>query len=105
MVVGRHSGPHHRYAGLPSAVMRKRTGRPKRAEGDMAVTTFLQLNNKAFPMLHYLGPHGSTDPILISKFIRLGKTYMLKVSFPHLLLVAEGNVKVLEPELEEAMEM
>ncbi|KAK6168365.1 hypothetical protein SNE40_020916 [Patella caerulea] len=40
------------------------------------VKTFRRLHHVAFPMLYYLGPHASLDPVLFMKLVRLGKTFM-----------------------------
>ncbi|CAL1526810.1 unnamed protein product [Lymnaea stagnalis] len=40
--------------------------------------TFQQLYHLAMPMLYYLGPYASKDPVLMVKIIRLTKTFMTK---------------------------
>lgn len=43
-------------------------------------STFAEMNSLVFPMVAYLGPYAACDPVLLVKLIRLGKTYMNKVS-------------------------
>lgn len=43
--------------------------------------TYAEMNTLVFPMVAYLGPYASCDPVLLVKLIRLGKTYMSKVGF------------------------
>ncbi|XP_048243407.1 THO complex subunit 2-like [Haliotis rufescens] len=65
-------------SGLSRVLMKKRDRRWKGKISPDAVTTFLQLHQRVMPMFLYLGPHASRDPILIAKFIRLGRTFMTK---------------------------
>ncbi|XP_052792425.1 THO complex subunit 2-like isoform X2 [Mya arenaria] len=41
-------------------------------------TSFQEVNTLVFPMVAYLGPYISCDPILLMKLIRLSKQYMIK---------------------------
>ncbi|WAQ98685.1 LOW QUALITY PROTEIN: THOC2-like protein [Mya arenaria] len=43
-------------------------------------TSFQEVNTLVFPMVAYLGPYISCDPILLMKLIRLSKQYMIKGS-------------------------
>lgn len=62
--------------GFPPAVLKKKaTSNDDHLE---KVQSFLQLHSQIFPMMCYLGPHASYDVILLVKFIRIGKSFMLK---------------------------
>jgi len=42
-------------------------------------TTYAEMNTLVFPMVGYLGPYASCDPVLLIKLIRLGKVFISKV--------------------------
>ncbi|XP_029643856.1 THO complex subunit 2 [Octopus sinensis] len=62
--------------GFPAAVL-KRKSKDKIQNLERA-GSFLKLHEDVFPMLTYLGPHASYDVILLVKFIRIGKSFMIK---------------------------
>ena len=43
------------------------------------VTSYRALHTEVFPIMRYIGPYTSCDPVLLVKIIRLGKCFMTKV--------------------------
>ncbi|XP_041357183.1 THO complex subunit 2-like isoform X2 [Gigantopelta aegis] len=69
---------YHQNCGLSSYLRRRRSKYPRDKSGIETVKTFQQLYQKVFPMLMYLGPHASIDPVLLVKFMRMGRAFMNK---------------------------
>ena len=47
------------------------------------VKNFVELSQDVFPMLRYLGPHLSCDPVLMGKLLRMAKAFMVKVGLKY----------------------
>lgn len=67
---------HFRNCGIPKKILK---GKIKQDKKVPQVTSYRELHLQVFSILRYLGPYTAYDPVLISKIIRLGKTFMSKV--------------------------
>ncbi|XP_063413325.1 THO complex subunit 2-like isoform X1 [Mytilus trossulus] len=61
--------------GIPKKILK---GKIKQDKKVPQVTSYRELHLQVFSILRYLGPYTAYDPVLISKIIRLGKTFMSK---------------------------
>ncbi|KAH9492652.1 THO complex subunit 2 [Bulinus truncatus] len=68
---------YEKYTGLASLLAKRRSRIVSTCDCSQAFT-YQQLYHLAMPMLYYLGPYASRDPVLMVKIMRLAKTFMSK---------------------------
>ncbi|XP_063046121.1 THO complex subunit 2 [Engraulis encrasicolus] len=68
--------PLYRRAGVPKGAKGRKIKPLTNSQAPRPVETFGGLCQDVVPMLGYLGPHLSHDPVLFAKIIRLGKSFM-----------------------------
>ncbi|KAL4230734.1 THO complex subunit 2 [Mactra antiquata] len=69
---------YRRYSGMSSRITAK-WGKCKDLGNKVQLaTTYRDVYTLVYPMVTYLGPYASCDPVLLAKIIRLGKTFMTK---------------------------
>ncbi|KAL5011569.1 hypothetical protein ScPMuIL_010120 [Solemya velum] len=70
---------YRQNSGLSAALVRSKScGKEKLTPSINRVRTFRELNDSVFPMFSYLGPYAACDPVLLIKFIRMGKSFFSK---------------------------
>ncbi|XP_069131332.1 THO complex subunit 2-like isoform X4 [Argopecten irradians] len=70
---------YKRNSGLPSKILKSKLQDGGKFGSKVAQAhTFRQLHQMVLPVMRYLGPYTSCDPILMVKIIRLGKNFMAK---------------------------
>ncbi|XP_056012472.1 THO complex subunit 2-like isoform X2 [Ostrea edulis] len=66
-------------AGLPKKILKGKVSSDKNLTKNLQeVGSYRALHTEVFPVMRYIGPYASCDPVLIVKFIRLGKCFMTK---------------------------
>ncbi|XP_061165363.1 THO complex subunit 2-like isoform X2 [Saccostrea echinata] len=66
-------------AGLPRKILKgKLSGDKNLIKNIQEVGSYRALHTEVFPIMRYIGPYASCDPVLLVKFIRLGKCFMTK---------------------------
>ncbi|KAI8799110.1 THO complex subunit 2, partial [Biomphalaria glabrata] len=68
---------YEKNIGLASVLAKRRVKKVESCDCPLAYT-YHQLYHLAMPMLYYLGPYASRDPILMVKIMRLAKAFMSK---------------------------
>uniref|UniRef100_K1QG84 THO complex subunit 2 n=1 Tax=Magallana gigas TaxID=29159 RepID=K1QG84_MAGGI len=66
-------------AGLPKKILKgKLSGDKNLLRNIREVDSYRSLHSEVFPVMRYIGPYTSCDPVLLVKIIRLGKCFMTK---------------------------
>lgn len=71
---------YYSNAGLPKKILKgKLSGDKNLLRNIREVDSYRSLHSEVFPVMRYIGPYTSCDPVLLVKIIRLGKCFMTKV--------------------------
>lgn len=80
---------YYSNAGLPKKILKgKLSGDKNLLRNIREVDSYRSLHSEVFPVMRYIGPYTSCDPVLLVKIIRLGKCFMTKVGRSVLLSLA-----------------